>query len=159
MLAKKRLTPDEALKKIKHYCAYQERSHREVTVNLYAYGLFKKEVDSIVSNLIQENFLNEERFAVAYAGGKFRMKNWGRKKIEYELKQKGVSTYNIRLAMQQIENDTYLQTLEKLAEAKWKSLVGEHYLTRQAKTHRYLLGKGYESSLIANTIQQLRSNS
>ncbi|MBP6234345.1 MAG: RecX family transcriptional regulator, partial [Chitinophagaceae bacterium] len=96
---KKYLTKEQALQKLKHYCAYQERCHSEVKEKLYQLGVWKKEHDEIIASLIEENYLNEERFAVAYAGGHFRIKQWGRIKIKYELKQKQVSEYSIKKAL------------------------------------------------------------
>ena len=133
------LTPDQAFQKIKQYCAYQERCHKEVAEKLYGYGLYKKEVEIILTNLIEENFLNEERFAIAFAGGKFRMKQWGRVKIKYDLKQKGVSNFCITLALKEIDEETYLKTVQSVATKKWDSLKGEQYLNRRAKTTGYLL--------------------
>ena len=156
MYSKQSFTPDQALQKIKQFCAYQERCHREVTEKLYSFGLYKKAVEIILSNLIEENFLNEERFAIAFAGGKFRMKQWGRVKIKYELKQKGVSSYCISLALKEIEEETYLTTLKTLATKKWESLKGEQYLNRQAKTTTYLLQKGFELHLISAVIDEIR---
>ena len=86
MQVQNRLTKEQGLEKIKPYCAYQERCHREVKEKLYSYGLRKAEVEEILSFLIEENYLNEERFAVQFAGGKFRIKQWGKKKIQYEFK-------------------------------------------------------------------------
>jgi regulatory protein len=157
MFPAKKLTNDEALKKIKNYCSYQERCHHEVTEKLYSYGLYKTEVNEIVSDLIQNNYLNEERFATQFAGGKFRMKHWGRKKIQYELQQKRVSPYIIKLALKALDEEDYQTTLNKLAEQKWKQLDGEHYLSRQSKTMSYLLHKGYEQSIISNIINRLKS--
>jgi regulatory protein len=125
---KKVLTPEEAFQKLKHYCAYQERSHFEAQQKLYSLGLFKKDVDRITVQLIEEDYLNEERFAIHFAGGKFRMKDWGRIKIKYELKQKRISDYNIRKALQSIDETTYLHTLQKLTEKKWAALKGEQYI-------------------------------
>ncbi len=105
---------------------------------------------------IEEDYLNEERFAQLFAGGKFRMKQWGRVKIQYELRQKQVSAYNIKKALQSIPEADYMQTLEKLADSKWQSLEGEHYLTRQAKAMSYLMQKGYEPALIQPVLKQLR---
>ena len=154
---RKILTPQQATVKIKAYCAYQERCHSEVKEKLYSYGLHKAEVEQILSNLIADNYLNEERFAIQFAGGKFRMKHWGRKKIQYELQQKQVSTYCIKLALKSIEEESYKETLLKIATTKWEQLAGEHHFTRQAKLQAYLLQKGYESPYIAITIQQLIS--
>lgn len=107
MLQKKRLTPEQAYQKIKHYCGYQERSHAEVKEKLYSFGLWKNDVEMLLSRIIEEDYLNGERFAKAFVGGKFRMKHWGRVKIKYELKQKQVSEYNIRKAMKEINEDDY----------------------------------------------------
>lgn len=157
MFAKKRLTKEQALEKIKQYCAYQERCHKEVKNKLYTFGLYKSEVEEIISYLIEHNFLNEERFAILFAGGKFRMKHWGRKKIQYELQQKGVSSYCIALALKEIEDDQYLTTLRKLALTKWTSVANEPAITRYAKTNAYLLQKGYEPTLISQAIARLKS--
>lgn len=88
----KKLTPASALKKIEKYCAYQERCHEEVRSKLYTFGLGADDVEEIITKLIQSNFLNEERFARAYCGGKFRQKKWGRLKIIRELKKKKLAT-------------------------------------------------------------------
>ena len=157
MQVQNRLTKEQGQEKIKYYCAYQERCHREVKEKLYGYGMRKTEVEEVLSFLIENNYLNEERFAVQFAGGKFRMKQWGRKKIQYELQQKGISTFLIKLSLRQIEDEQYLATLHKLAEKKWLSTKGEHYLTRQAKTYNYLLQKGFETALISKVISQLKS--
>ena len=96
---KKNYTPEIAWLKIARWCAYQERSHQEVRDTLYEYGLYSKDVELLISRLIGDNFLNEERFAVAFAGGKFRQLGWGKIKIKYELQQKRVSTYCIKKAL------------------------------------------------------------
>jgi regulatory protein len=150
---KKQLTKEQALQKLKHYCAYQERSHSEVREKLYNLGVFKKDHDLIISTLIEENYLNEERFAIAFAGGKFRMKQWGRVKIKYELKQKQVSDYSIKKAMKQIPEEEYLKTLKKLADEKYTSLKGEQYLIRKKKTMDFLIQKGYEIELVRTIIE------
>jgi regulatory protein len=117
--------------------------------------LRKAEVEELIANLIENNYLNEERFAVQYAGGKFRMKHWGRKKIEYELLQKGVNKANIKLGLKIINDEDYLAAMEKLARKKWQELAGEHLLAKQSKTIAYLLHKGYEQSLITNIVKDL----
>ena len=157
MQVQNRLTKEQGLEKIKHYCAYQERCHREVKEKLYGYGLRKAEVEEILSWLIENNYLNEERFAVLFAGGKFRMKQWGRKKIQHELQQKGVSSFLIKLSLKEINEETYFATLINLTEKKWKSLKGQQYLVRQSKTYNYLLQKGYEPALISRAISQIKS--
>lgn len=153
MLYKKNLTKEQALQKLKHYCAYQERCHSEVKEKLYELGVRRAEHDEITATLIEENYLNEERFAIAYAGGKFRMKQWGRVKIKYELKQKKVSEYCIKKAMRQITEEDYTQTLQKLADDKYESLKGEQYLIRKKKTMDYLLHKGFEPDLVRRAVE------
>ena len=152
-----RLTKEQAWQKIKHYCAYQERSHYEAKQKLYGFGLYKSEVETLLTQLIEEDYLNEERYAEQFAGGKFRMKHWGKIKITYELKQKGVSSYNIRRALQSIADADYSATLQKLTEAKWEQLKGEQYIARQAKATSYLLQKGFELPLIQKAIQQVKA--
>lgn len=149
-------TPQQALQKIKTFCAYQERSHQEVKDKLYSFGLYKNDVENILGELIADNYLNEERFAIQFAGGKFRMKQWGRIKITNELKLRKVSAYNIRIALQEIGEDDYKATLQKLTAAKWNNLKNEQYINREVKTTRYLLQKGYEAVLIKSILAGLR---
>ena len=154
MLYKKYLTKEQALQKLKHYCAYQERCHSEVKDKLYKLGVWKKEHDEIIATLIEENYLNEERFAIAFAGGKFRVKQWGRIKIKYELKQKQVSEYCIKKALKEIEEDDYLKVLNKLAKEKYASLKREQYLVRKKKTMNFLIGKGFEIELVKAAVDK-----
>jgi len=154
MLYKKHLTKEQALQKLKHYCAYQERCHSEVKEKLYNLGIWKKDHDEIISALIEENYLNEERFAIAYAGGKWRVKQWGRVKIKYELKQKQVTEYCIKKALQQISEEEYLAVLKKLADEKYTSLKAEQYLVRKKKTMDFLIGKGFEIDLVRKVIEK-----
>ena len=107
-------TPEQAVPKIKQYCAYQERCHSEVRDKLYSFGLHKNDVEEIISTLITENYLNEERFAIHFAGGKFRMKQWGKIKIKQALKYKQVSDYCIRKALKEIDAHEYEKTFQKL---------------------------------------------
>ena len=158
MLQKQSLTPQQALQKLKHFCGYQERNHYETVQKLYSLGLYKKDVEILLSQLIEENYLNEERYAIAFAGGKFRIKQWGRAKIKYELQQHKVSSYNITNALKEITEIDYLKTLETLATKKWVALKGEQYLNRQAKTTSYLLQKGFELHLISTVIYQLKTS-
>lgn len=160
MYSKGNISKEKAIPKIKHYCAYQERSHQEVKEKLYGMGLRKTEVEEILALLIEEDYLNESRYAVQFAGGRFRMKKWGRKKIQYELGLKKVSAYNIRLALQSIDAAAYAATLEQLALAKWQSLSKEPLPQRKLKTQAYLLQKGFEPDLVRTAIQTAeRSNS
>jgi regulatory protein len=154
-IPKKYLTKEQAIQKLKQYCAYQERSHYEVKQKLWDLGVRRSEHDEILSTLIEEDYLNEERFAIMFAGGKFRMKDWGRKKIYYALKERQASEYNIKKALNQIDEETYLQTLSRLAEKKYAELKGEQYLVRKKKTMDYLLQKGFEPELITRELNRL----
>jgi len=154
-MQKKYLTKEEALQKLRHYCAYQERSHHDVVQKLWDLGVRKSEHDEIVASLIEDDYLNEERFAIHFAGGHFRMKDWGRKKIFYGLKEKAVSTYNINKALKSINEEDYLQTLNKLAEKKYALLKSEQYLVRKKKTADYLLQKGFEHELVSAAVNRL----
>jgi len=134
-----------ALQKIKHYCAYQERCHSEVRNKLYSLGLRKNEVEQLLGQLLEDNFLNEERFAVAYAGGKFRMKQWGKEKIKYALQQKQVGDYCIRKALASINNTDYRKTFISVANKKHKALQSEkNIFIKKQKMKTYLLQKGFE---------------
>jgi regulatory protein len=151
---RKQLSKEQALQKLKHYCGYQERSHGEVRQKLYDLGVWKKDHDEIIATLIEENYLNEERFAMAFVSGKFRMKQWGRVKIKYELKQKQVSEYSIKKALKEIDEDDYMIMLKKLADDKYGALKDEQYLARKKKTMDYLMQKGYEPGLIQKVLNE-----
>ena len=147
-------TPLQALPKIQHFCAYQERCHAEVIDKLYSFGLNKKDIDQIVAQLIEDNYLNEERFARSFVNDKFRFNKWGRKKIEYQLKAKKVSAYNIKSGMKAIDEYDYLKLLEKEANNKLESLHKEKNVrTKNAKVFQYLLGRGFESNLISEVLK------
>lgn len=151
----KNIGTDRAFQKAKHYCGYQERSHDEVKRKLYGFGLYKTEVEELMSKLIEENYLNEERYAIAFAGGKFRMKQWGKTKIKYELKLKKVSEYCIKKALKEIDAEEYIKTLRKLAEEKTRTLRGEkNSFIKMKKLQNYLVGKGYEYDLIATILKE-----
>ncbi|HCL04816.1 MAG TPA: RecX family transcriptional regulator [Chitinophagaceae bacterium] len=156
-MLRSKLTPEQAWQKIRHYCAYQERNHFEVREKLFGFGLRKTDVDLLISRLIEEDYLNEARFAIQFAGGHFRLKKWGRVKISYELKQKRISTANIKSALKEIDEDDYRLVLLKLAKSKWQTLKTEQHLNRRAKTTQYLLQKGYEAPLIQEAIEQIRN--
>ena len=140
------------------FLVYQERSHKEVKEKLYGYGLFKRDVEALISQLIEEEItLNEERFAIQFAGGKFRMKQWGKVKIMMGLKEKYISPYCIKKGLSEIDDAAYQKTLHQLAEKKWASLKGEQYISREGKTRNFLLQRGFESALVQQAIGKLKS--
>jgi regulatory protein len=151
---KKKLTPTEALAKIYRYCAYQERSHQEVKKKLFDFGLYSDEVDEIVSRLITEGFINEERFAKAFAGGKFRTKKWGRIKIEKELNAHGLSTRCISSGMKEIVDEDYRKTLQTLLEKKSNLLSEPNPFIRKDKLAKFAIGRGFEPDLVWKLIKE-----
>ncbi len=153
----KNLTPDQAWQKIRQFCGYRERCHFEVKEKLFGLGLAKNDVETLICRLIEEDYLNEERFAIQFAGGHFRIKKWGKMKIIYELRQKRVGENIIKRALKEIEEADYMASLQKLARAKWNSLKEEQWLSRQAKTRAYLLQKGYDAPAIQQVIAGIRS--
>ena len=150
------LTKEQALQKLRHYCGYQERCHSEVKEKLWQLKVNRKEHDEIIASLIEDDYLNEERFAVQFAGGKYRVKQWGRVKIKYELKQRMVSEYSIKKALKQIDEKDYIITLNKLAEKRYASLKDEQWMVRKKKTLNYLLQKGFESELVNKILDALK---
>jgi regulatory protein len=150
---KKKLTPSEARQKIYRYCAYQERSHHEVRDKLYSYGLFKDEVEEILSHLITEGFLNEERFAKAFAGGKFRMQKWGRIKITHELEARGLTPNCIKAGLKEIDEQSYLVTLRELLTRKSGQTSEENDFVKRDKLARYAIQKGFEPELVWSIIK------
>jgi regulatory protein len=149
-------TPQQSVPKIKQYCAYQERCHAEVRDKLYSFGLNKSEVEEIIYTLITENYLNEERFATHYAGGKFRMKRWGKIKIKQSLKLKQVSDYCIRKALKEIDEKEYEKTFQKLLEQKMKTLKSEkNIFVKKRKLQDFLLQKGFENDLIRGVVKNV----
>lgn len=157
-ISPKKLTPLVALEKMKNWCAYQERSQFEVRNKLFEYGIFNEEAENIISQLIQENFLNEERFALAFARGKFRIKRWGRIKIKLELKQHKVSEYCISKALKQIDDNEYFATLEKIIEKKTKEVKESNKIKKQYKIIKYAMSRGYEQDIIMDAIKNLENN-
>jgi regulatory protein len=160
VLNKKRLSKEEALQKLRHYCGYQERNHKEVKEKLYGFGLRKQDVEEAISILIEENYLNEERYANAYVGGYFRNKQWGRVKINYELKQKGISEYCIRNAMKEIDDEDYMRTMRELINKKREQLIDEELKPFQInnKILQYLLQRGFESQLVLRLLRESGSS-
>lgn len=139
-----------------HYCNYQERSHKEVRNKLYELGCKTYEVEQYLSELIEAELLNEQRYAQAIARGRFRLKGWGRNKIVAHLKLQNVSEYCIKKGLQEIDEEEYLNTLERLMCKKLLELRSERdHFRKRAKLYAYLLQKGYESRIITEVYQKL----
>jgi regulatory protein len=145
---KKKLTPNQALTKAQLSCAYQERCQQEMREKLYEWGLYSNDVENIIANLVTDNYLNEERFAKAYAGGKFRIKKWGRVKIKLELKKRKISDYCIKKGMQEIDDSDYIKTLKEIIAKKSKEIKGGKVQVRNYKIAQYAYSRGFESDLV-----------
>ncbi len=143
-------TIQQAYVKLASFCAYQERCHAEVREKLQTFELTADEREEVIAKLIEENFLNEQRFAIAFAGGKFRVKQWGKLKIRYELQQKEVPETCIRKALAEINDELYYETLMQLASKKAETE------TNSQKIYQFLLSKGYESQLIGEVLQEMK---
>lgn len=141
-----------ALMKMQSWCAYQERSQQDARDKLYELGLWPEAVENIIVKLIEENFLNEERFAMSFARGKFSIKKWGRIKIKQELKQKRVSDYCLKKALQQIDETVYMETLKRLIEMKRKLVKEKNPVKLKYKLMSYALSKGYERDLVFDVL-------
>ncbi len=143
------------LDKIKHYCAYRDRCHKEVIDKLFKMNVPSDMADEIISELVTEGFLNEERFVLAYVRGKFRMNKWGKNKIKLELKQKEISNYLIKLGMKEIDDNDYYKTLSNLLIAKRNTFKAKNQYDLFNKLYGYAYRKGYESELIKNVIEDI----
>lgn len=151
----KKVNPNEAKGKIQRYCAYQERCHQEVKNKLYEYGLYSTEVDQLLSELITDGFLNEERYAKAFAGGKFRMKKWGKIKITHALEAHGLSKNCIRIGLKEIDEEHYLVTLNHLLEKKSEEVESENIFEKRDKLSKYAIQKGFEPDLVWQVLKKL----
>ena len=152
----KNIGTERSLQKIKHFCSYQERTHQEVKEKLYSFGLYKEDVETLLSQMIEEGYLNEERFAIAFAGGKFRIKKWGRVKIRYELKQKRISEYCIKKGLACIDEETYQETLQTLLDEKKATLKSEkNIFVKKQKIRSFLMQRGFEPQLISGFMEKM----
>lgn len=145
----KTYTVDEAKRRLERYCAYQERCHKEVQQKLYEMRMIPLAIDEIIDHLLRHNFLNETRFAQAFARGKFRTKKWGRNRIVNELKMRQISKFNIQIALKEIPDSEYYKTFEALAEKRLQQLSSEKNLQKKRKKLAdYLFYRGWESELV-----------
>ena len=143
---------EQAKVKAESYCAYQERSQFEIRNKLYEWGLHQKDVEEIISELIELNFLNEERFALAYSLGKFRIKGWGKNKIRQGLKLKRITDKLIIKSLKSIEYDDYLMMLQKILQKKSNTISEKDPFKKRYLLTRFASSKGYESDLITDLL-------
>lgn len=149
------LSPKEVRSKMEHYCAYQERCHAEVQQKLREYTITTAEKDEIIVSLLQNNYLNEERFALLFAVSKFHQKKWGKVRIKNELKARQLSDYLIQKALKEINPAEYEETFEQLATLQWEQIREINALKKKKKFCDYLLRKGWESDRIIEKVSEL----
>lgn len=150
-------THEQALEALQHYCAYQDRCHKEVRDKLRELGYGGDEAEVVITDLIQEDYLNEERYARSYARGKFRMKRWGRYRIRAELRKRDVSDYCIRKGLEEIEEDDYFDTLcRELERRNAGEKAGLHPYLRRRKLADYMVKRGYEAGMVWSAIDELK---
>ena len=158
MVNKDSYTLDEAKARLEVYCAYQERCHKEVTDKLREMRMIPEAIDVIVVHLIENNYLNEERFVNAFVRGKFRIKKWGKRRLILELKRKDIQMNLIQLAINNLSDQEYRDTLDELARKKTESIGGLNTNKNKKKLIDYLLYRGWESHLVYDKVNQLIKN-
>lgn len=140
--------------KAARFCAYRERTQREVRQKLHGYGLLGDDAETVIAELITEGFINEERYAISYASGKFGIKKWGKLKIQQGLERQGLTDYYITKALTAIPPESYHQTLMQLLEKKWQALPTTDIFVKKHKTAKFLLGKGYEPDIVWSLLNE-----
>ncbi len=145
---KKYTSKADALVKLQRYCAYQDRCHQEVRSKLIELGCYGQDLEEVIANLIEEKFLDEERYARSFARGKFRMKQWGRSRIRQELKLRNLSEYCIRKAMEEISEVDYLNTLREVLEKRALQIAEADDFARKGKLAQYAMSRGFEAELV-----------
>ncbi|MBT8309784.1 MAG: RecX family transcriptional regulator [Flavobacteriaceae bacterium] len=141
--------------KLEYYCSYQERCHKEVEQKLKEMNMIPEARNLIILHLMENNFLNEERFAKTYVRGKFRIKKWGRRRLTLELRKKGISKVNVNLALKEIEESVYIEVFKDLSEKKAKSLRESNRNKKKKKLHDYLIYRGWEPHLVYDRVNEL----
>jgi regulatory protein len=152
------LTVTEALEKLRSYCAYQERCHREVKNKLYQLGMIPQAIDQIIGTLVSENYLNESRFAQQFANGKFSIKQWGKLRIKRELKARQISDYDIKKALSSIDTEAYAIKITEISQKKWNQLEGTAPQQKKQKLYQYLAYRGWETERIYDQLNRLSTS-
>jgi regulatory protein len=148
----------EIQKKMEYYCAYQERCYKEVEEKLYSYAVTSSEKEAILTHLIEQNYINEERFAQSFVRGKHNYKLWGKNRIINELKFRNISSRIIEIALKELPETTYLSNFHSLAEKNWENNTERKGQKKNKKFVDFLLRKGYETHLIYDKLKELDNN-
>lgn len=150
----KSVTVTEAISKMEYYCAYQERCHKDVESKLKTMMLIPEAKEKIILHLLEQNYLNEERFAKSFAQGKFNIKKWGKQRIIRELKFRDISAYNIKTALKEISEKDYFKTFHELAEKKYNNITEQDKNKKRKKLGDYLLYRGWETHLVFEKLNE-----
>jgi regulatory protein len=145
----------ETRNKLEYYCAYQDRCHQEVYQKMFSFSLNTYEKEELMVYLIENNFLNEERFAQSFTRGKHNYKKWGKVRIVNELKFRNISSTIIKIALNEINDSLYLETFEELANKHWESISESNFMKKRKKFCDYFMRKGWENDLIYEKMKEL----
>ncbi|TVZ56643.1 regulatory protein [Lutibacter sp. Hel_I_33_5] len=152
---KKVFTVNEIKRKLEQYCVYRDRCHKEVEQKMKEYKLIPEAREMILLSLMQDNFLNEERFAKSFARGKFRIKHWGKNRIVRELKFRNISAYIMKTALKEIDETEYSEKLIQIAVKRNEIITETNHYKRRKKLADYLFRKGFESDLIYKVLKEV----
>lgn len=152
MKEKKYFSIEEIKRKLERYCVYQDRCHKEIETKLKEFILIEEAKNQIILHLLEHDFVNEERFSKSFARGKFRVKKWGKQRIVREMKQREISAYNIKVALKEIDEAAYLDTVFEITEKRNRLINETNVFKRKKKLSDYLMRKGYEFELIYTTV-------
>lgn len=150
------LTVSQILQKMEYFCVYQERCHTEVQEKLRSFFLTTIEKDEIIVKLIENNYLNEERFASIFSISKFHQKKWGKIRIKNELKARKISDFLITKAIKEIDAEEYFTTFQIISEKFWETILEKNALKKRKKFCDYFLRKGWESEMIYEKVKELQ---
>ena len=146
---------DYILSKVRSFCAYQERCISEVVGKLKSWKVSQKHAEKIIEQLIREDYLNEERFARSFAGGKFRNNHWGKTRIIFELEKRQVPDLIIQIGLEEIDDDEYEETLNDLLTRKNREIQEADPLKRKQKLIAFGMQKGYHYGLVKQAVGKL----
>ncbi len=148
-------TLEEAKRSMEGYCVYQDRCHQEIERKLREMKMIPQAWEIILLHLMEHDFLNEERFARSFARGKFRIKQWGRRRIEMELKRRDISAYNINAGLSEISYEEYEDVFAEVSKKRFESVRESNVLKKRKKVADFLLRKGFESNKVYEVLREM----
>ncbi len=148
-------TLEEAKRSMEHFCVYQDRCHQETEKKLREMRMIPQACELILLHLMEHDFLNEERFARSFARGKFRIKQWGQRRIVNELKQRDISAYNIKAGLSEISPDEYETVFQEVSRKRYESVNESNVFKKRKKVADFLLRKGFESNKVYEVLRDL----